>query len=266
MNTNNALIEKEKNLEKLLSSMDSAAIAFSGGVDSSLLAVLANKYVKGNVLLVNACTAFCTEKEALSINKWTKENKYDLEVVKIDVLKFPEIQKNPPDRCYHCKKLLMKEIQVVAEHHGIKTIADGSNMDDLSDYRPGSKAAKELGIIHPFIDTQITKQEIRELAKKYSLENWDAPAQACLATRIPINTPIINEDLRKIEKAEDYLHTLGFLACRVRKFEDMAKIELPQSRIGDSMLYKEAIVDALKELGFQHVLLDLEGYKRGAMN
>ncbi len=255
------IIEKGKFLINLLSSLDSVAIAFSGGVDSSLLAVFANKYVKGKVLLVNACTPFCTGKETLFINKWTKENEYDLEVVKIDILKFPEVQKNPPDRCYHCKKILMKELQAVAEHNGIKTIADGSNMDDLSEYRPGSKAAEELGIIHPLIEAQITKEEIRELAKKYNLTNWNTPAQACLATRIPVNTPILNEDLRKIEKAEDCLHRLGFLACRVRKLGDIAKIELPQSRIGDSLLYRETIVDELKELGFQQILLDLEGYK-----
>lgn len=260
------LIEKEKKLENLFSSFESLAIAFSGGVDSSLLAVLANKYVKGKVLLINACTAFCTEKETLFVNKWTKKNNYDLEVIKIDVLKFPEIQKNSSDRCYHCKKLLMKEIQAVAEHHGIKKIADGSNIDDLSDYRPGHKATEELGIIHPFIETQITKEEIRYLAKKYNLENWNAPAQACLATRIPVNTPILNENLRKIEKAEDYLHSLGFLICRVRKLEDTAKIELPQSRISDLLLYRETIVDSLKQLGFRNIFLDLEGYNRGSMN
>ena len=249
--------EKEKFLINLLSSLDSLAIAFSGGVDSSLLAVLANKYVKGKVLLANACTAFFTEKETLFVNNWARENEYDLEVVKVDILKFPEIQKNPSDRCYHCKKFLMKEIKAAAGYHGIYT-----NMDDLADYRPGHKAAEELGIIHPFIEAQITKEEIRELAKQYNLENWDTPAQACLATRIPVNTPILNEDLRKIEKAEDYLHSLGFLACRVRKLGGMAKIEVPKNRIKDSLIYRETIVDSLKEFGFQQVLLDLEGYKK----
>lgn len=258
--------EKEQFLINLFPSLDSLAIAFSGGVDSSLLAVLAYKYLKGKVLLINARTPFCTKKETLFVNRWTGERGYALEAVKIDILKFSEIQKNPPDRCYYCKKLLMKEIQAAAWHHGIKTIADGSNMDDLSDYRPGHKAAEELGIIHPFIEAKITKDEIRELARKYNLENWNVPAQACLATRIPVNTQILNEDLRKIEKAEDYLHSLGFLACRVRKLGVMAKIELPQNRIGDLLLLRETIVGVLKGFGFQYVLLDLEGYKQGAMN
>ena len=263
---NMEIAEKEIIIIELLSSLDSLAIAFSGGVDSSLLAVLANKYVKEKVLLVNACTPFSTEIETLFVNKWAKENNYDLEIIKADILQIPEIQKNQPERCYHCKKFLMKKIHTIAKHHGIERIADGSNMDDLSDYRPGHKATEELGIIHPFIEAQITKKEIQKLAKKYNLENWNAPAQACLATRIPVNTPILDEDLRKIEKAEDYLHKIGFLACRVRKLGDMAKIEIPQTRIEDFLIHREMIADALKQLEFQQVLLDLEGYRQGSMN
>jgi len=257
---------KENFLINSLASLSSLAIAFSGGVDSSLLAVLANKHVKGKVLLVNAHTPFFTEKETWFVNRWTRKHGYTLKIIKIDVLKTPKIKKNLSDRCYHCKKALMKEIIAVAKFHGIDIVADGSNIDDLSDYRPGHKAAAELGIIHPFIEAKITKNEIRKLAKKYNLENWNTPVQACLATRIPANTPILNEYLRKIEKAEDYLYNLGFLGCRVRMLENTAKIELQQDQIANSLLHRESIVNKLKEMGFRNVLLDLEGYKKPTDN
>ncbi len=257
---------KEQSLANLLSGYGSLAIAFSGGVDSTLLSLLAKKYVKGKVLLVNAHTPFSTEEEGEFVKRWAKENDISIEVADFDILKVAEVQNNPPDRCYHCKKTLMKEVFAIAKKYEITQVADGSNIDDLSDYRPGSKATEELGILHPFIEANITKTDIRLLARRYNLENADAPAQACLATRLPTNTRLLDEDLRQIERAEIYLHALGFLSCRVRKFGTTAKIEIHLVQIMEFIFQREKIVAYFKELGFKNITLDLEGYKQGSMN
>lgn len=257
---------KEQRLANLFSAFDSLAIAFSGGVDSTLLGFLAKKYAKGKVLLVNAHTPFSTEKEGKFVKRWAEENNISIEVAEFDILSVPEVLNNPPDRCYYCKKTLMKEVFAIAKKYGITKVADGSNIDDLSDYRPGGKATEELGVLHPFIDAGITKSDIRQLAKKYKLENADAPAQACLATRLPPNTRFLEEDLRQIEKAEIFLHALGFLSCRVRKFGTIAKIEIQLLQISEFILVREKIVAYFKQLGFKNITLDLEGYKQGAMN
>lgn len=257
---------KEQRLANLLSGYGSLAIAFSGGVDSTLLGFLAKKYVNGKVLLVNAHTQFSTEKEGEFVKRWAKENNIFIEVADFDIISVTEVQNNPPDRCYHCKRTLMKEVFALAKKYGITNVADGSNIDDLSDYRPGNKATEELGILHPFIEANITKNDIRLLARRYNLENADAPAQACLATRLPTNTLLLNDDLRQIEKAEIFLHSLGFLSCRVRKFGPMAKIEIHLVQIMEFIFQREKIVEYFKELGFKNITLDLEGYKQGAMN
>lgn len=260
------ITQKEYELSRILSTYNSLAIAFSGGIDSSLLAVLANKYVKGRVLLVNVFSPFSTEKEVVFVHKWSKEQNYDLEVLHLNPLASQEIKNNPKDRCYYCKKLIMTEITKIASNHSISTIADGANIDDLSDFRPGMKASDELGIKHPFIEAGVTKAHIREMAKSNNLENWNLPSSACLASRIPFNTPILESDLRKIEKAEDYLHTLGFMHCRVRKISESAKIELPAHIVDEVMPYRADIVEQLKYFGFKGVFLDLEGYRQGSLN
>jgi len=257
---------KEQVLANLLSEYNSLAIAFSGGVDSTLLGFLAKKYVKGKVLLVNAHTSFSTEEEGKFVKRWADENSICIEVVDFDIIGVPEVRNNPSERCYYCKKTLMKEVFAIAKKYGIIKVADGSNIDDLSDYRPGGKATEELGVLHPFIDANITKSDIRRLARKYNLENANAPAQACLATRLPPNTRLLEEDLRQIEKAEIFLHSLGFLSCRVRKFAPTAKIEIQPEQIQDFILVREKVVIYFKQLGFKNTTLDLEGYKQGSMN
>jgi pyridinium-3,5-biscarboxylic acid mononucleotide sulfurtransferase len=265
MNDGN-ISEKEECLKKILSKYDSLAIAFSGGIDSTLLAYCANKFIKGKVLLVNICSPFSTERETVFINKWADNNNFDLEVIHKNPLEIPKIQKNPKDRCYHCKKMLMSEIIEDAKHHGINTVADGTNIDDFSDYRPGIKASDELLIKHPFVEAKFNKNDIRELANKYNLPNWNLPASACLATRIPYDTPILESDLRNIEKAENFLHKLGFLSCRVRKLDNAAKIEVPADRIDGLLLFKDEIIDICKNLDFKQIYIDLEGYRQGALN
>ncbi len=260
------ITEKEIALSRILSSYESLAIAFSGGIDSSLLSVLANKYIHGKVLLVNVVSPFSTEREIVFVNKWAKKQNYELEILKLNPLEFEQIRNNPKDRCYYCKKLIMSEIKIIALRHGISVVADGTNIDDLNDYRPGTKASDELDIKHPFIEANVSKHEIREMAKLNSLENWNLPSSACLASRIPFNTPILEIDLRKIEKAEDYLHILGFMHSRVRKIGESAKIEVPIHVIDEVMPYRNEIVDKFKYLGFKGIYLDLEGYRQGSLN
>ena len=258
--------DSEYKLGKTLSSYTSLAVAFSGGIDSSLLAFMANKYVKGNVLLINVFSPFSTEREAVFVEKWAREQNYQLEVIKLNPLESEQIKSNPKDRCYHCKKLIMSELLKIAAKHGISFVADGTNVDDLGDYRPGNKASDELGIKHPFLDANITKKEIREMAKEYNLENWDRPSSACLASRVPFDTPIEEANLRKIEKAEEYLHALGYMHCRVRMIGESAKIELPPAIVDEIMPLRHEVVEKFKAIGFKRVFLDLEGYKMGALN
>ncbi|MCP4177631.1 MAG: ATP-dependent sacrificial sulfur transferase LarE [bacterium] len=265
MNNLNSLTKEEK-LRNILSEYNSLAIAFSGGIDSTLLAYCANKFIEGKVLLINICSPFSTEKETVFINKWAGDSDFELEVIHKNPLDVPIIQENTKDRCYHCKKLLMSEIIEDARHHGINTVADGTNIDDFGDYRPGIKASDELSIRHPFIEAKFTKDDIRELAHKYNIPNWDLPSSACLASRIPYDTPILESDLRNIEKAEDFLHKLGFLSCRVRKLDDAAKIEVPIDRIDNLLIFRNEIIAICKNLDFKQVYIDLEGYRQGALN
>lgn len=253
------ITEKEYKLSKILSTYQSLAIAFSGGVDSSLLAVLAKKYIKGKVLLVNVFSPYSTDKEVLFVNKWAKEQNYELEILNLNPLESELIRSNPNDRCYHCNKFIMSEILKIALEHEISTVVDGTNIDDVNEYRLGIKASDELGIKHPFIEANVSKQEIIEMAKFNNLENWNFPSYGCLVTRIPFNTPILETDLRNIEKAEDYLHVLGFMRCRVRKVVDSAKIELPAKIIDEIMPHRSDIVEKFKYIGFKGVSLDLEG-------
>jgi len=257
--------EAEYRLGKILSTYNSLAIAFSGGTDSSLLAFMANKYIKGKVLLINVFSPFSTEKEAVFVEKWAKEQNYLLEVIKLNPLDSEQIKSNSRERCYYCKKLIMSELIKIAAEHSIKDVADGTNQDDLSDYRPGNKASDELGIKHPFLEAGISKREIREMARENNLENWDKPSSACLASRIPFGKVIEESDLRRIESAEEYLHQFGFMHCRVRLIGESAKIELPAAILDEIMPLREEVVERFKNLGFKGIFLDLEGYRQGAL-
>ncbi|HBM17582.1 MAG TPA: ATP-dependent sacrificial sulfur transferase LarE [Lentisphaeria bacterium] len=258
--------ESEYKLAKVLSLYNSLAVAFSGGVDSSLLSFMANKYVKGKVLLINVFSPFSTAKEAVFVEKWAADKNYELEVIKLNPLNSEQIKSNSKERCYYCKKLIMSELIKIAAKHSIEYVADGTNQDDLEDCRPGNKAADELGIKHPFLEAGITKNEIREMARENNLENWDRPSSACLASRIPFGKSLEESDLRRIEKAEEFLHQFGFMHCRVRLIGESAKIELPVAIVDEIMPLRKEIVEQLKNLGFKGVFLDLEGYRQGALN
>ncbi|EJP6473509.1 ATP-dependent sacrificial sulfur transferase LarE [Clostridium botulinum] len=257
---------KYNNLINYLKGLQSVAVAFSGGVDSTLLLKAAKDALGDKAISITVVSPYIPKWEI----KEAKELADDIGIKSyfIEVPMFEEIRFNPEDRCYKCKKSVFNKIKDLAKEQGIKYIVDGTNADDTKDYRPGMKALKELEVKSPLLENFINKEEIRILSKELKLDTWDKPAYACLLSRIPYNQEIKKEDLIRIEKAEVYMIKLGFRAVRVRSHGDLARIEVPQNvRV---KLFNEWILDKIskefKKLGFKYVTVDIEGYKMGSLN
>jgi pyridinium-3,5-biscarboxylic acid mononucleotide sulfurtransferase len=262
--TSNAKYEK---LKYYIKQLGSAAVAFSGGVDSSFLSKVCYDELKDNSIAITIVSPMMPKseiKEAQSIA--VKIGIKHIQV--IDNTIEDKVALNPIDRCYHCKKIEFSTIIGAAIKNGIKNVLDGSNIDDLSDYRPGMNALSELKIISPLRDAGLTKNEIRQLSKDLGLKTWDKPAFACLASRIPYGEKITLEILEKIDKSEEYLRNLGFRQLRVRAHGDIARIEIASLELEKLFNLKlmEDISKAIKSYGFLYVCIELEGYKTGALN
>ena len=260
--------QKKEILIKNLRQLDSLLVAFSGGVDSTFLLAVAHDVLKDRVTAVTASSATYPLKEQKKSIEFAIKYNIKHIITHSDEVSLPEFSSNTPDRCYHCKKLLCIELKKIAEELKIQHIALAVNADDLSDYRPGIRAAGEMGLINPLVDAQLSKEDIRILSKEMGLPTWDKPAMACLASRVPYGERITEEKLKMIEAAEDFLIVNGFLQCRVRHHGSVARIEVNCSditRITEEKLRKK-IIEKFKQIGFLHIALDLEGYTTGSLN
>lgn len=265
------LLEKKyEDLKALIRSYGKVAIAFSSGVDSTFLLYAAKEAFEeiDNVIAVTISSDFVAEREKDEAGSFCQKHGIKHIMCNASLNEIPHFSENPPDRCYYCKHHIFENIIKIAQEHGITSVAEGSNLDDNSDYRPGHKAILELGVKSPLRECGFTKAEIREVSKGLGLPTWSKPSFACLASRIPYGNIITSEKLSMIDKAEDLLLSLGFNQFRVRHHGDIARIELlPEdfSRfMEDSVRMK--VYDEFKAFGFGYVALDIKGYRTGSLN
>ena len=257
---------KLESLKGIIESYGSLAVAFSGGVDSSFLLAVAREVLGDNAAAVIAKTAVCPEREAFSADMFCKSRGITLIEVYPDLLDTEAFKTNPPDRCWHCKKMLMGAIKKAALENGFGTVAEGSNADDVNDYRPGMRALSELGIKSPLREAGLTKAEIRALSREMGLPTWDKPSLACLATRFPYGDAITEGGLRTVDAAEEYLHDLGIKQLRVRVHGSAARIETEPKDMRMILENREIIAEKFHRIGFNFVSLDLDGFASGSMN
>lgn len=259
---------KLRKLEKLLKDMTSVAVAFSGGVDSTFLMKVAADTLGERAMAVTVRSSLFSEREFNDASEYIKGLNVRHVIIDIDELEIDGFSQNPVNRCYYCKKAIFSKIKEIALRYGMKAVVDGSNVDDLTDYRPGLQALKELEIISPLREAGLTKNEIRKLSKDMGLPTWDKPAFACLASRIPYGQEITKEKLRMVENAEISLMDMGFRQVRVRHHGEIARIEVAReerSRLFDTEMM-DTISEKVKEAGFRYVTLDLQGYRTGSLN
>jgi uncharacterized protein len=253
-------------LLELLRGLDSVAVACSGGLDSSLLLAAARVALGERVLALTVVTPYMAAREIAEAKALTAQLSARHRVLELPM---PEsITHNPPDRCYRCKRSLFAELKAVATEEGFAWLADGSNRDDLADYRPGMRALRELAVRSPLLEAKLGKAEIRRYAQAMNLPVWNKPASACLLTRLPHGAEVRSELLRRVEIAENALRALGFGTVRVRCHDDLARIEVDRadlSRLLDESVVGE-VVAALAACGFRYVTLDLQGYRMGSFN
>lgn len=261
-------MQRLDNLKALIGKMGSVVVAYSGGVDSTLLAFVAHDVLGNRSLAVTATSPTYPSREVEEAQNLAKQLGIRHILVRTEELHDPSFVANDGNRCYYCKTELFAELRQIADKQGLAWVADGSNCDDLKDYRPGRKAAEEQRVRSPLSEVGFTKEEIRLAAKELGLPNWDKPPMACLASRFPYGTPITEDVLHILEKAEDYLHQLGARQVRVRHHGHIARIEIDPESI--SLLLangnREKVVEKLKALGYTYVALDLGGYRTGSMN
>ncbi|HDL02107.1 MAG TPA: ATP-dependent sacrificial sulfur transferase LarE [candidate division Zixibacteria bacterium] len=246
----------------------SVVVAFSGGVDSTLLLRLAVEFTPGKVLAVSSKSSVSPKGEIELGAKLALELGVDHIIINTNELENPKFTANPTNRCYHCKSGLFIKLKKIGEEHGIKTVVDGTNYDDINDYRPGMQAGVELGVESPLKECLMTKDNIRTLSKQYNLYTWDKAASPCLSSRVPYNSEITLEKLLRIDKAENIIKKLGIKEVRVRDHEQIARIEIPKKSF-DIFIKADAnetISNQIKELGYKYVSLDTNGFRSGSLN
>jgi uncharacterized protein len=261
-----SLAKKMEQLKSIIARCESAVIAFSGGVDSSLVCAVAHEVLSERVVAVTAVSHTYPPGEIDVAKEVAKRIGIKHMIIETGELDDPKFIANPIDRCYSCKGELLGKLDDVRKKFGFKNILDGTNHDDLSDFRPGFRALEKFGVMSPLALAGIGKEEVRQLAEEYGLPNFDKPANPCLASRIPFGCQITKESLERIAKAESFMHSLGFRIVRVRDHGDLARIEVAKSELEKAFMLKNDVEKNLKRLGYRFVTLDIEGYRSGSLN
>ena len=259
---------KKENLVDQIKGLESLLVAFSGGVDSTFLLAVAHEILGEKAMAATASSEIHSQLELREASDFTRERNIKHIVFASDEMGLLAFVSNDTDRCYHCKRRLFDSIFAIAKENGIMHVAHGANLDDLNDYRPGFRAAKETGVIAPLMDAGLNKEEIRFLSREMGLSTWNKPAQPCLATRIPYGSLITSEKLEMIERAESFLSKQGFKEIRVRHHGSMATIEVNAGSLKEILneRLRKNILEKFREIGFKHITLDLEGHVTGKMN
>lgn len=262
------LLDKYENLRRIISSFKSAIVAYSGGVDSTLLLKVSSDLLGDRVLAVTARSESFPETEVEEARRLASLLGSRHMIMEIYGFNIPGFSSNPPHRCYLCKKELFQKLQDLASRESVEVVLEGSNADDAKDYRPGRKAAKEAGVRSPLEEAGVSKEEVRILSRALGLPNWSRPPFACLASRFPYNTEITASSLKQVQRAEELLRELGFEVFRVRHHGPVARIELGERDmrwLWENSLFRD-VVRGIKAAGYKYVALDMEGYRTGSMN
>ena len=262
------LLQKRSDLVNILEQMRSVIVAYSGGVDSAFLAAVANEALGSKALSVTAVSPSLAPSELDEATDLANRIGLNFMTIETNEIDRPDYQANNPDRCFFCKDELYTHLVRFAEEESFDSIVNGTNVDDLGDYRPGIEAAKQYGVRSPLVEAELTKDDIRALSRDMDLPTWDKPAQACLSSRIPYGTTVTVEALTKIAKAEQFLRSKGFKQLRVRHHDTIARIEIEPSDFSaiTSEPLRSEINQEFKNIGYSYITLDLDGFRSGSLN